>query len=172
MFEARRLLEAGIAALAAERATPDDIATIADEVASMFAALDDPQVFLVHDIRFHRAVAAASGNPILASLVEMVSALFYEQRRRTAGRARDLREAAEMHRRIYEAIRGRDPGRASALMNEHLRLAQRFQEQEEAHAAGTAEAPRADGAPEAPPEREATAPAARGRLVPAGAERE
>ncbi|HXH04961.1 MAG TPA: FadR/GntR family transcriptional regulator, partial [Vicinamibacterales bacterium] len=132
MFEARRLLEAGVAALAAERATPDDIAAIADEVASMFAALDDPQVFLVHDIRFHRAIAAASGNPILASIVEMVSALFYEQRRRTAGRARDLREAAEMHRRIYEAIRARDPHRAGALMNDHLRLAQRFQEQEDA----------------------------------------
>ena len=50
----------------------------------MFASLDEPHAFLIHDIRFHRAVADASGNPILASLVEMVSALFYEQRRKTA----------------------------------------------------------------------------------------
>ena len=55
-------------------------------------------------------MAAASGNPIVASLVEMVSALYYERRRETAARAsdRDLRDAAEMHRRIYQAIRAHD----------------------------------------------------------------
>ena len=72
------------------------MATLADEVASLFASLHDPEVFLVHDINFHRGVAAASGNPIVASLVEMVSALYYERRRDTAARAsdRDLRDAA------------------------------------------------------------------------------
>ena len=108
MFEARRLLEVGVAGLSAERATGHDLVTLAEEVTSMFASLDDPQAFLVHDIRFHRAVAAASGNPILASLVEMVSSLFYESRKANVHRARDLRESAEMHRRIYHAVRGRD----------------------------------------------------------------
>jgi len=46
MFEARRVLEVGTAGLAAERATPEQIALIADEVTSMFASLDDPQTFL------------------------------------------------------------------------------------------------------------------------------
>ncbi len=92
MFEARRVLEVGVAGLAAERATGEHLASIAEEITSMCASLEEPHAFLRHDIRFHRAVATASGNPILASLVEMVSALFYEQRRKTAGRARDLRE--------------------------------------------------------------------------------
>src|SRR5262249_34914323 len=104
MFEARRVLEAGVAGLAAERSTGDSVAAISDQVTGMFASLDDPQTFLVHDIRFHRAVATASANPILGSLVEMVSAIFYERRRRTAERDRNLRETAEMHRQIYQAI--------------------------------------------------------------------
>jgi GntR family transcriptional repressor for pyruvate dehydrogenase complex len=122
MYEARRLLEVGAAGMAAERATPDQLATLADEVSNLFAALDDPVVFLLHDIKFHREVAAASGNPIIASLVEMVSALYYDRRRETAKQAsgRGLREAAEDHRRIYQAIRARDPGAASNAMNEHL----------------------------------------------------
>src|SRR3954468_494468 len=100
VYEARRILEVGAAGLAAERATSDQLATLADEVAGLFAALDDRQVFLVHDIDFHRGVAAASGNPIVASLVEMVAALHYEQRRTTAERAvdRNLRDTAEAHR--------------------------------------------------------------------------
>jgi GntR family transcriptional repressor for pyruvate dehydrogenase complex len=131
MFESRRVLEVGVAGLAAERATGDQLATVAEEVAGMYASMDDPQAFLVHDIRFHRAVADASGNPILASLVEMVSALFYEQRRQTAGRARDLKESAAMHRAIYNALRSRDATRARAAMEEHLRLAQQRQVAEE-----------------------------------------
>jgi GntR family transcriptional regulator, transcriptional repressor for pyruvate dehydrogenase complex len=130
MFEARRMLEIGVAEFAAGRATGDDLAAIADAVTGMFASCDDPQGFLVHDIRFHRAVAAASRNPILASLVEMVSALFYEQRRRTAQRARYLKATAEMHHQIYLAIRGRDSARARALMHEHLVRAEQEQEAE------------------------------------------
>jgi GntR family transcriptional regulator, transcriptional repressor for pyruvate dehydrogenase complex len=127
MFEARRALEVGVAGLAAERATDEQIATIAEEVTGMFASLDDAQSFLIHDIRFHRAVAQASGNPILASLVEMVSALFYEQRRKTAQHGRDLKESAHLHRAIYHAVRAHDPKRARAAMSEHLSVAQQAQ---------------------------------------------
>jgi len=135
MYEARRILEVGAAGLAAERGTPEQMATLADEVASMFASMHDPQLFLVHDINFHRALAAASGNPIVASLVEMVSALYYERRRETAVHAseRDHRDAAEMHRRIYEAIRAHDAERARSLMNAHLIQASQYQAQEEPH---------------------------------------
>jgi GntR family transcriptional regulator, transcriptional repressor for pyruvate dehydrogenase complex len=150
MFEARRVLEVGAAGLAAERATGDQIATLAEEVTGMFASLEDAQTFLIHDIRFHRAVAAASGNPILASLVEMVSAIFYEQRRRTAERApdRDLKEAAEMHRAVYQAIRARDGEAAGMLMGRHLLLAQQAQDAEEGSPNGSADstAPTADAA--------------------------
>jgi GntR family transcriptional repressor for pyruvate dehydrogenase complex len=119
-----------VAGLAAEHATGDHLATIAEEITGMFASLEDPLAFLRHDIRFHRAIAAASGNPILASLVEMVSALFYEQRRKTASHARDLRESAEMHRAIYNALRTRDPQRSRETMNAHLTLAQQRQSTE------------------------------------------
>ena len=92
----------------------------------------DPQVFLVHDINFHRAVATASGNPIVASLVEMVSALYYERRRDTATRAsnRDMRDAAEMHRRIYQAIRAHDADQARKAMEMHLIQASAHQAKE------------------------------------------
>ena len=97
----------------------------------MFATLDDPHAFLVHDVRFHRAVAAASANPVLAALVEMVSSLVYERRQETVERAKDLKESAEMYRRIYQAIRDRDPGRARAEMGAHLDLARQAQATEE-----------------------------------------
>jgi GntR family transcriptional repressor for pyruvate dehydrogenase complex len=138
--EARRILEVAAAGLAAERATPEQLATLADEVAGLFASMTERQVFLVHDINFHRSLAAASGNPIIASLVEMVSALYYERRRATAERAvdRDLHAAADAHRRIYQAVRGRDPERARRLMNDHLVEARAYQLREDARPAARA----------------------------------
>lgn len=134
MFEARRILEVEAAGLAAERGTAEQLASMAEEVASLFATMDDPQRFLVHDIDFHRTVAGASANPIVAALVEMVSGLYYERRRATAARAsdRDLRDAAEAHRRIYQAIRSQDPAGARRAMHEHLTRARDSQAAEPA----------------------------------------
>lgn len=131
LFEARRLLEVGVAGLAAERASPDQLVAMADEVAGMFAGLDDPPEHLKHDVRFHRAVAAGANNGAVGALIEMISGLFFELRRSGIESAEDLRESAEQHRRIYQAIRARDPEKARQAMTEHLASAQAGQVAEE-----------------------------------------
>ena len=136
MFETRSVLEVGAAGLAAERATGEQLANMSEEIADMFASLDDPQQFLLHDVSFHRAVASASGNPTLATLVEMVSTVLYERRRETIARAHDFNEAVELHRRIYRAIRARKPEEAREAMREHIMRAQRafaLEEQQQAN---------------------------------------
>lgn len=131
MFEARQSLEMAIAGLAAERTTGEQLASMAEEITGMYASLDDPEQFLIHDMRFHQTVAAASGNRILTSLMNMVATILFDVRRKTVKRATDLKESAEMHRRIYRAIRERKPENARTAMRDHLMLAQRAQEAEE-----------------------------------------
>lgn len=130
MFEARRALEMAISGLAAERATGDQLAALAEEMAGMYASLDQPEEYLVHDMRFHQMVAAASGNRILTALMNMVAATLFDVRRKTVRRAHDLKESAEMHREIYRAIRDRNAEAARKTMRDHLLLAQRAQESE------------------------------------------
>jgi GntR family transcriptional regulator, transcriptional repressor for pyruvate dehydrogenase complex len=131
MFEARQSLEMAVAGLAAERATGDHMASMSEEIAGMYASLDDPEQFLVHDMRFHQTVAAASGNRILTSLMNMVATILFDVRSKTVKRARDLKESAEMHRHVYRAIRERNPEAARNAMRDHLVLAQKAQESEE-----------------------------------------
>jgi GntR family transcriptional regulator, transcriptional repressor for pyruvate dehydrogenase complex len=127
MFEARILLESGLAALAAERSKEEHHAAMAEEVAEMFASIENPGDYLIHDVLFHRIIAQASGNPILAAIMETVTSSMYDKRRKTVERATDLRESAEMHREIYRAIRTRKPIEARRLMDQHLRMAQAAQ---------------------------------------------
>jgi GntR family transcriptional repressor for pyruvate dehydrogenase complex len=125
MFETRSVLEVGAAGLAAKRANGEQLASMSEEISEIFASLNDPQQFLRHDLAFHRALASASGNPTLATLVEMVSTVLYERRRETIARAHDFNEAIEWHRRIYRAIRARNPEEAREAMREHIMRAQR-----------------------------------------------
>jgi len=131
MYEARRMLEVGAASLAAERATGEHMAGMADELTGMFAALDDPQAFLRHDLGFHRAVAAGSGNPIVAAIIGTLTEIIWETGRINMS-GFSLRESAETHRRIYEAIRSRNPERARREMSEHLEHARWEQVKREA----------------------------------------
>ena len=130
-FEARKSLEMAIASLAADRATGEELAQMSEEVAEMFASLDNPAQYLIHDMRFHQTIAAASGNRILTSLMNMLATLLLDMRSKTVNRARDLKESAEMHRNIYSAIRRRDVAAASAAMRDHLLLAEKAQADEE-----------------------------------------
>ena len=127
MFEARIILESSLAALSAERGKEEHHAALAEEVAEMFAAIENPTEYLIHDVMFHRIIAQASGNPILAAIMETVTSSMYDKRRKTVERATDLRESAEMHREIYRAIRARKPADARRLMEQHLRMAQTAQ---------------------------------------------
>lgn len=127
MFEARILVESGLAALAAERGKEDHHAILAEEVTEMFASIERPGEYLIHDVLFHRTIAQASGNPILASIMETLTSSMYDQRRKTVENATDLRESAAMHHEIYRAIRGRKAADARRLTEEHLRMAQTAQ---------------------------------------------
>jgi GntR family transcriptional repressor for pyruvate dehydrogenase complex len=127
MFEVRLILESNLAALAAERAKEEHHTALAEEVAEIFAAIDSPSDFLIHDVLFHRILSQASGNPILAALMETITTALYDKRRKTVERSTDLRESAEMHRMIYRAVRARDPLEARRLMEQHLRMAQAAQ---------------------------------------------
>lgn len=128
LFETRRVIEIDIAGLAAERARGEELAVISEEVMEMFASLDDVHRFLIHDIRFHRAIAAGARNPLLAAIMEMVADLFYDQRTATVDGWQGAAEAAEQHKRIYQAIRTGDVDKARAEMGHHLTWAQRDQE--------------------------------------------
>ena len=120
LFEACCVIEGAITGLAAERCSKRFVAELAEEVAEMYAAINDPQRYCHHDVRFHRTIARAAGNAILEALLETLAANIYSRSYR-AQPSHDLRQSAEMHHEIYRAIRSRNPIRAKLLMEQHLR---------------------------------------------------
>jgi GntR family transcriptional repressor for pyruvate dehydrogenase complex len=131
MFEARLLLESSLAELAAERGKEEHLTMLAEEVAEMYATVEHPEEYLIHDVRFHRTIARASGNPILAALMETITAALYDERRKTVEHSRNLRESADTHRAIYRAIRAKNGAEARRIMERHLEIAKSEQDSEQ-----------------------------------------
>src|SRR3954462_1835981 len=109
LFEARRVLEAGVAALAAERATDLELAELDDFVKAGRSKVGDAEAFIDHDVQFHQQLRILARSPVLASLLSSVSALSIASRRRTAQDPATRSRALADHRAMVKALRARDP---------------------------------------------------------------
>ncbi|MGE0801783.1 MAG: FadR/GntR family transcriptional regulator [Lautropia sp.] len=126
--ELRRILEPGIAALAAERRSAADVETLKQILARMEAALGVPARWIEADLDFHRAIARISGNRLIELQLEALEPVirrmmerFNHRHRRTLA---DWRQTFARHERVARAIeRGGANGgarRAAEAMTAHF----------------------------------------------------
>lgn len=122
----RRLLEVEAAARATLRITPEQLAAAEDLLNSIADVVDAPvgehnvEIMDV-DVRFHRLIAQASGNPALEALIEA-----FANRTVRARTWRGLNEQGVVprthreHHNILKALASGDPDRARLAMSVHL----------------------------------------------------
>jgi GntR family transcriptional regulator, transcriptional repressor for pyruvate dehydrogenase complex len=118
--EVREILEPEIAALAATRIAPENIAAMTEAVELMETALDNVEIFVEADLDFHLALAEATQNPIIPSLMDSIIDLLREQRKRTGNVEGGLARGQYHHKKILEAVIQRDPLAARQAMQAHL----------------------------------------------------
>lgn len=119
-LEARRMLEPGIAALAAERGSERDLADVARELDLLERAAADGGEIVSFDSAFHSAIARAAGNPTLVFLINALTAALAESRERSFRPGVGAEIANRGHRTILEALQSRDPAGAAQAMLDHL----------------------------------------------------
>jgi DNA-binding FadR family transcriptional regulator len=117
---ARMFLETGLASMAAECATEEDIVQLRSKIAQQRAAMVDLEAFLERDMEFHREIAKITGNPIFPAIVESLfrwASEYYRPMVRAPG-AEELTLAE--HERIADAIASGDGISAADAMRAHL----------------------------------------------------
>ncbi|MCU6603545.1 FadR family transcriptional regulator [Peribacillus frigoritolerans] len=125
LLEVRKILESGTAEVAAKKRTEENLIELKDMLFNMEKVSDDEELSDKADISFHVAVANASQNELLITLMNHVSELMTEK-------MRDIRRAAlyseemtlkqlyQQHVRIYDAIAAQDEDGARSAMLFHL----------------------------------------------------
>jgi GntR family transcriptional repressor for pyruvate dehydrogenase complex len=134
LLEVREALEGTAAEFAARRATADDIAEIERQHEAVEREVRAQRVYFRPNALFHKAIAAAAHNPVLAESISLLHGQVREYQERM------MREVALMPRRdvkehlaILIAIRRRNPHGAREAMIAHIRsFAQVIETQAEA----------------------------------------
>ena len=120
VLEVRRILEAAVAALAAQYITDDELAELRAVVDEMDAC-ETVEAFVANDLRFHRIIGAASRNPILASVLESFSTPLSRTRVwRGVTQANAIDQTKAQHAALYDALAHHRPDVARAMATAHI----------------------------------------------------
>jgi DNA-binding FadR family transcriptional regulator len=129
LYDFRQLIEPRAAAWMAEKGSDEDLDRLVAVEADMreLAAQRAPAARVMEaDQAFHRLIAQGGGNRVLAavsrSFWEAVSVLWLQ----SDLTAEEVEDVVEQHRRIAEAIGGRDSAAAARAMESHLAEAARI----------------------------------------------
>lgn len=116
----RQIVEPEIAALAAHNATQEDLAAIRKVVDEMAQLTGTGKSMAATDAPFHIAIAKASGNPILESVLRMIRT----NRDYSPEIEYIINTSAQNnpsdHLSIFRAIEARDPDKARQIMKQHI----------------------------------------------------
>jgi DNA-binding FadR family transcriptional regulator len=119
-IELRLIVEPEAAALAAARATEDDVQQLEHWLEAMVDAAAGGESVVGYDSAFHVAIARATRNDMLADLVSALADAVRPSRELSFQPAHALQQAVEDHREILRAIVAQDPRAAREATRLHL----------------------------------------------------
>ena len=128
VYVVREAIDGLAAALAAEMATPAEISNlewISDQFAQA-AEAGDLEALADINLRFHEAIAQASGNALLITFVKHIHRLVRRFRSTTFAHPGRAAEAAEAHRRLVKAIADGDSEQARSIAMNDMSVARQI----------------------------------------------
>lgn len=139
LTEARRLVEVGVAELAASRRSSADIHALRAAFERMNRAHleDDADAFTVADIDFHDAVIEAAGNEVVNALYQPIEALLRMVRYETSSVVQSREAGLLLHAAIADAVASGSPEEARLAMLEHFRHTEEILESEHSNPSPT-----------------------------------
>jgi DNA-binding FadR family transcriptional regulator len=108
----RRVVEPAAVRLAAERATPQDIAEIEAAFEGMRTAVEHGGDYVASDLRFHQGLLRASGNRMIVQMSKALGALLRTSFEISTTRKDGPRRSLPLHRAVLDAVAAHNPGRA------------------------------------------------------------
>ncbi len=123
VVEARRSIYPVLAAEAAAHASPEDVAALRESMARMQSGAEDPDAFREEARCFMTLIATASGNRVLAILVEALHRMSSEST--AAWDETQRRSALGSYERVVRAIENGEPEEARSIMAKSLAAALR-----------------------------------------------
>jgi GntR family transcriptional repressor for pyruvate dehydrogenase complex len=116
----RLFMEVGLVRHAALNATETDLGQLGEALDANRLAVGDTDGFIRTDVAFHYVFAQIIRNSAFLALHDAMSHWLREQRRIALAEPGEDKTGYAAHKRIFEAVKARDPDAAEAAMRTHL----------------------------------------------------
>jgi len=116
LFEIREIFEPSAAAMAALRASPEQVERLRLAYEAMENAEDDLEASVSADLRFHQLLLASTGNELLISLGSMIETALAANFKASSSRPEAQLIALPKHKAVLEAIAAGDAAAAHAAV--------------------------------------------------------
>jgi GntR family transcriptional regulator, transcriptional repressor for pyruvate dehydrogenase complex len=123
VLEMRQALEVAAAGYAARRRDPEDIERLEKIAHALREHVEDIPRFVEHDVRFHLALADATGNPFFKLFLSSIREIMAQSMKVGLISRRSQREidvSLEAHEEIFERVRAGEPEAAERAMRRHF----------------------------------------------------
>jgi DNA-binding FadR family transcriptional regulator len=120
LWRARRILETGNVDLAAKEVTESFLKSLWRCIEEMEKNIDHQEAFISAGIRFHRLIVEAAQNEILILIWDMLANLIRKSQSKIYGISWSPKKALSAHKKIYLALKAKDPRKAVEAMKQHM----------------------------------------------------
>ena len=120
LLDFRKMLEPSLAARAATRATPEELAEMEEILKRQDEKLRNGESTIAEDTEFHYAIALASGNSVVRKVLDTLMDLLRDSRERSLQVDGRPPKSLAGHRKILAALNRHDAEAAKLAMKRHI----------------------------------------------------
>jgi GntR family transcriptional repressor for pyruvate dehydrogenase complex len=125
LYEARRLIEASIAAMAADKISDQELELIEENIRQAAADIDNELAFAERDLELHEMIMKAAGNRVIPVFMQSINKLALLTRQKTNAMPIIRKNTINDHGAILVALKNHDRQESAAAMERHIRNVER-----------------------------------------------
>ena len=120
LYDARSLIEGGLARRAAQHATNADVTALRELIRQQDEKLTDPEAYRHLDVAFHERIHSVAKNPFLARAATSLNVLGMQFRKLASETPAVIRGSLRDHAAVVDALAEHDGPAAEQAMQDHM----------------------------------------------------
>lgn len=126
ILEFREIIELGLIKRVVQRATDEDIITLEQYIWQMAKPGLETEQFIEADVQFHNALAVIADNIVMSEVLKAIRTILKRNHCAACGNPKIQELAIASHKKLLQAVKGRNAKGARKYMEEHLKIARVF----------------------------------------------
>jgi len=120
LFETRKVVECSLVRFTTKNISEENIVKLEQILEESEFHINDSKKFIKYNDQFHHIIYDSSGLNLLPAFMRSIRNLIIATSERTSGTITNTKQCLKEHKKIFDAIKQKDPEKSAEAMFEHL----------------------------------------------------